>query len=346
MGIIREYMRYITILLFLQGLFLVASPAMAQQFVETSEANKTEAEQFKRGPLTSRPKIGLALGGGGARGAAEVGVLKVLAKEGIKFDYIVGTSIGSVVGGFYCLGATPEQMQAEFESGRVMKHFMSVSLPVRIAMAPLTLLPRAFGIKHYDGLYSGNTFRKYLVGNMSAHDQHIENLKPTFAAVSLNVIDGKPYMIRGGNLGVAMQASCAVPELRKPVEIDGKLFCDGGVICNLPVKQCRQLGADFVIAVNIDEPFHAVPLQDLTKVGSMARRMLKWELHDLDLPQAMLADVTIHPDTSGISLISRKKSDAKRGVEAGEAAAKEALPTIRKKLSEIGVTFGGASGSN
>lgn len=313
-------------------------------FIPTCEADRTEAKLFKHGPIAGRPKIGLALGGGGARGAAEVGVLKVLIKEGLKFDYVIGTSIGSVVGGFYCLGATPEQMERAFETGAVMDHFMAVPLSFRIAVAPILILPRVLGINHqYDGLYGGNTFRKYLIGHMSAHDQNIEDLKPTFAAVSLNVIDGKPYMIRKGNLGYAMQASCAVPSLRKPVEIEGQLFCDGGVVCNLPVKQCRELGADFVIAVNIDEPFEKVPLSELRKPGSMADRMVTWGLYDLDYPQAMLADVVIHPDVKGISLISTKKKDARRAVLAGQKAAEDAMPIIRKKLSEIGVSFGPAS---
>ena len=321
------------------------SAATAADLIETSAADVTEAKLFKAKaespPATgTRPKIGLVLGGGGARGAAEVGVLKVLAKEGIKFDYVVGTSIGSVVGGFYCLGATPEQMEKEFESGAVMRHFMTVPLWRRLVAAPIVFIPRILGSKQYDGLYAGNKFRKYLIGNMGAHDKNIEELKPTFAAVCLNVIDGKPYIIRSGNLGYAMQASCAVPALRKPVEIDGKLFCDGGVICNLPVKQCRQLGADIVIAVNIDEPFYPVPLSHLRKPGSMSERMVRWGLYDLDRSQAMLADVVIQPDTDGITLVSTSKKAAKQGVRAGEQAAQEALPLIRKTLAAAGFTYG------
>jgi NTE family protein len=312
--------------------------ANAQQFIETSEANVLEAQQRK--PFSGgKPKLGLVLGGGGARGAAEVGVLKVLAEEGLKFDYVVGTSIGAVVGGFYCLGATPEQMATEFESGRVMRHFMTAPLPVKIAALPISAVPRILGSKAYDGLYDGKKFKKYLMGKMSAHERQIEDLKPVFAAVCLNVLNGKPYMIRQGNLAQVMQASCAVPELRKPVEIGDQLFCDGGVTCNLPVKQCRQLGADFVIAVNIDEPFTVIPSSELRKPGSMVKRMLKWELYELDLPQALLADITIHPDTSGISLITTSKKLARKGIAAGEASAREALPEIRKRLAEFGIAF-------
>lgn len=344
------FMRNFCILSFIALLAVVSLPiplraAEEPMFIKTSAADRTEARAFRPTvPTGRRAKLGLALGGGGARGAAEVGVLKVLMKEGLKFDYVVGTSIGAVVGGFYCLGATAEQMEEAFESGAVMRHFMAVPLSFRIAASPILILPRVLGLNHgYDGLYGGDTFRKYLIGNMTVHEQLIENLKPEFAAVSLNVIEGKPYMIRRGNLGYAMQASSAVPSLRKPVEINGQLFCDGGVICNLPVKQCRELGADMVIAVNIDEPFDSVPLDALRQPGSMTERMVCWGLFDIDDPQSQMADITIHPDTKGISLISTKKKDARRGVANGEKAALDALPLIRKKLAEYGITPGAQS---
>ncbi len=314
-----------------------ATLAATGEIVETLSADRSEAKLFKAAPIVGRPKIGLALGGGGARGAAEVGVLKILEKEGIHFDLVAGTSIGSVIGGFYCLGATAEQMEEEFKSGAVMRNFMAVPLTFRLLVAPVFLLFRPFSHNKYDGLYGGDKFRKYLVGKLTTEDGLIENMKIPFAAIALNVVDGRPYMIRKGHLGYAMQASCAVPALRKPVEIDGMLFSDGGVSCNLPVKQCRAMGADFVIAVNIDEPFEPVPLSNFKKPGSITKRMVKWALFDIDEPQAALADVTIHPNTEGISLISTRRSDAIRGIKAGEEAARAAVPMIKKKLKEIGI---------
>lgn len=309
-------------------------------FVQTSSADRTEARMYKRTQKPGRLKLGLALGGGGARGAAEVGVLKVLDEAGIRFDYICGTSIGAVVGGFYSLGASPALMQKEFENGSVMDHFMVVPLWFRVAISPVIKVVNIFKTKDYDGLYSGNNFRKYLMGKLSPHDQEIENLPIPFAAVALNVMDGKPYMIRKGNMGYAMQATCAVPTLRKPVEIGEYLFCDGGLICNLPVKQCREMGADIVIAVNIDEPFHPLPKGQLTGFGSMAKRMIAWDLQDLDEAQANYADITIHPNTDGIGLISTKRKDAKRAVRAGEEEARKMLPAIKQLLSECNIPTG------
>lgn len=320
---------------------LVTQGAMANpgEIIETSPADRTEVRQFKRTPVEGKPKIGLALGGGGARGAAHVGVLKVLEKEGIQFDLVTGTSIGSVVGGFYCLGATSAQMEEEFKSGAVMRNFMTVPLAVRVMVSPISYLLRPVKSPSFDGLYGGNKFRKYLVGHIDASERTIESLKIPYAAIALNVVSGKPYMIRKGDIGRAMQASCAVPVLRKPVEIDGMLFSDGGVSCNLPVKQCLEMGADFVIAVNIDEPFDPEPLENFKKPGSIRRRFVSWALYDIDEPQAMLADVTIHPNTAGISLISTRRKDAVRGIKAGEEAAQKAIPLIKGKLKEIGVEF-------
>lgn len=321
------------------ALTLSAPPTLAVELMKTSAADRTQAAQFKPPPLPTgrKPKLGLALGGGGARGAAEVGVLKVLDKAGIKFDCVVGTSIGAVIGGFYCSGADLNWLDDEFESGRIMKEFMTVPLAVRILAAPILYIPRLLGGNQYDGLYNGSKFRKYLSNKASEH--HIQHLSIPFGAVVFNVIDGKPYVIRSGDLGYAMQASCAVPSLRKPVEIDGHLFADGGVVCNLPVKQCRELGADIVIAVNIDEGFCEQPLDAFRKPGSMSNRMITWGLWDIDEPQGQMADIEIHPDVTGISLISTKKKDAKRGVQAGIDAATAALPKIKKLLADAGITL-------
>lgn len=305
--------------------------------IETTCAQNYDEVLWRKKPMPARPKIGLALGGGGARGAAHVPVLRALEQEGIKFDYIAGTSIGAVVGGLYAAGVSLDDLEDEFENGKLMRNFMTVSLAVRIAVAPVLLIPRLINSNEYDGLYRGNKFRKYLVKGLSCHDMNIEDLKTPFAAISLNLLDGKPYMIRKGNLGFAMQASSAVPGLRKPVQIGDKLFCDGGVSCNLPVKQVREMGADFVIAVNIDQPFHCQPKEKFHKPGSVTTRMLNWDLWDIDKAQVALADVTIHPDTSDVSLISTKRADARKCIEAGEKAVKEAMPLLREKLKNYGL---------
>jgi len=307
------------------------------KLIQTSAADALDLEKLQAAPKSTRPKIGLALGGGGARGAAEVGVLDVLEKEGIKYDYITGTSIGSIVGGMYDAGVPIDVIKRDFLTGQLMSNFMTIPLALRIVIEPICFIPRILGAKPYDGLYKGNKFRKYLQKTLPTHDKNIEELQIPFSAVSLNVIDGQPYMIRSGDLGYAMQASSAVPGLRKPVEINDGLFVDGGVACNLPVKQCRQMGADLVIAVNIDEPFNDKAKDAFRKPGSVSRRMINWDLWENDRHQGLLADIEIHPNTEGTDLVSTKKSDALRCFEAGQEAARQALPQIREKLKSLGV---------
>lgn len=307
-----------------------------------SAAIADESTTNQASTSAARPKIGLALGGGGARGAAHVGVLKILEKEGIPIDYIAGTSIGSVVGGMYAAGVPLDQLEKDFTETGLMHSFMTVPLWVRIAAAPILVLPRAFGRHPYDGLYKGNKFRNYLVKNVPVSERNIEEMKIPYAAVAVSLIDGKPHRISKGSLGYAMQASCAVPGLRKPVPIGDDLFCDGGVSENVPVTQCKEMGADIVIAVCIDEQFLPEPRDNFRKMGSVSRRLIKLQLRDVDAPQLAKADIVIHPNTDGISLISTKKQDAINGVKAGREAALAALPQIKKRLAEVGVKLPGA----
>jgi NTE family protein len=290
-------------------------------------------------PGKHSPKVAFALGGGGTRGAAHIGVLKVLEENGIKPDMIVGTSMGAVVGGLYSAGVPTATIVKQFDDGSIMKAFMTVPLYVRIIVAPVLLLPRAFGYHPYDGLYRGNKFRRYLDRSLPECCQNIEGLKIPFAAVALNVADGKVYALTRGNLGYAMQASSAVPGLRKPVELDQKLFIDGGVMDNVPVIEAKKLGADFVIAVDVDERLREEPLHTFRKIGSVSARTITIQLATLDAPQLRRANIVIHPNVDGIGLISTKKQDARRAIAAGEAAAKEALPLIRQKLSQAGVAI-------
>ena len=310
------------------------SSARAEDLVQATEpATYLDAYNFKPCVPNAKTKIGLALGGGGARGAAHVGVLQVLEREGIKIDYICGTSVGAIVGGLYSAGVPLSELQSDAEKGSFMKKYMNMSLPARLALEPLTLSPRLLGAKPYDGLYSGKTFRHYLQQTLPEKHPQIQDLKRPFAAVAFNLLDGKTYMIRGGDLDFAMQASSAVPSLRKPVPFAGKLFVDGGVDCNLPVKQCRELGADFVIAVNVDQPFHEQDAIHFTKLGSVTDRLINWDLWDLDKPQERVAEFIIHPDTTGISVITTSPKAAKKAYEAGVKAAEDALPELRKLLA-------------
>jgi NTE family protein len=285
----------------------------------------------------SRPRIGLALGGGGARGAAHVGVIKVLVEEGVPIDVIAGTSIGSVVGGLYSAGVSIDTLADRFEDGCLMKEFTPVPIGFRIVLAPVIFLPRLVGYEPYDGLYKGVKFRNYVNGLVTKSDHDIAHLPTQFAAVCTNVVGGQSERITSGDLGLALQASTAVPGLRKPVQIGNNLYCDGGLICNVPVNHVREMGADFVIAVDIDERLNETPLDKFRVPGSVSKQALKIQLASGDGPLCKEADIVIHPNTDGISLISRKAKDGRRGYQSGVDAARAAMPELKRKLAALGV---------
>lgn len=279
----------------------------------------------------TRPKVGLALGGGGTRGAAHIGALRVLMQENIPVDMVVGTSMGAVVGGLYCAGLSADDMQTRFEKG-LMRSFMTVSIPVRIAIIPILAIPRLFGYKPYDGFYRGAVFRRFIQKSLPDDKQEIEKLNKPFGAVALNLLNGQAYCITKGNVGEALQASAALPVLRRPVKIDKGLFVDGGVVANLPCTETRALGAKFVIAVDVDERFEPMPDEEFRKLGSVAHRVLTLHLAKVDDNQRKEADIVIHPNVNGISLISTKKKNIEEAIAAGEEAARLAIPEIREKL--------------
>jgi NTE family protein len=294
-----------------------------------------DSTDAKDGKDSKRPRVGLALGGGGSRGSAHVGVLKVLLEENIPIDLIAGTSIGSVVGGFYASGMPIEDIAQVFEKNTFTKEFAPMPI-LRLMLEPTAMTLRLFGYRPYDGLYYGWKFRNY--ADKAVGDKKIEQFNIPYAAVVTDVVSGKSCRLTEGDLGVALTASTAVPELRKPVQIGDRLFCDGGVINNVPVNHAREMGADVVIAVDIDEQLKDRPLKDFRKLGSMGRQALRIQLAAFDGPSGKNADILIHPDTTGINLVSFKKSDGKRGIDAGIAAARAAMPEIKRKLAMAGIT--------
>jgi NTE family protein len=283
-----------------------------------------------------RPRVALAMAGGGTRGVAHIGVLRVLQREGIPIDCIAGTSIGAIVGGLYAAGVPLEKIESIFRTKSILRHFDTVPISVRVALIPALLLPRLIGIRPYDGLYRGGIFRNFLSDLPSPDKRNLEDLKhPVFWAVCSNLLDGYPYVIKEGNLGTALQASSAIPLLRRPVDYGDALLVDGGIVENLPVTEARKMGCDFVIAIDIDQAVPILPKKDFRKFGSVSKRSINMNLRALDQPQVKAADLVIAPDLGDIGLLSHSLADANRAIKAGEAAAEKAVPTIRAELERL-----------
>ncbi len=281
----------------------------------------------------TRPKIGLALGGGGTRGLAHLAILRIFEKEKIPIDYIAGTSMGAIIGGLYSAGLSTDRIEHMFRDKSIMRSYDTVPIPVRVCLIPFFFLPHLVGYHPYDGLYRGNKFANYINDRLPTDKRDIECLDRAFCAVGSNLLDGKAYPISTGNLGRALQASSAIPGLRRPLAWQGKLFVDGGIVQNMPVKQCRAMGADIVIAVDVDENLGLINTNHFRKIGSVSYRCVNMHLAKLDEPQVDQADIVIHPNVDGVELLSRDMKDIDLCLKAGEKAAKAAIPTIQERLN-------------
>jgi len=283
-----------------------------------------------------RPKIGIALGGGGTRGAAHIGVLRVLEREGIKPDIIVGNSMGSIIGSLYCAGVPLDKIEQLVVDGRLRKAY--APLPV-----PLQLIKKAggklmvFRKKRQPGFYDGQGLADFINENVPEDKRKIENLSPTFAAVVTNLLDGKAYRLTKGDLGQAVRASATLPPILRAVEIDGNLYADGGIRANMPTYPARAMGADILIAVDVNEPLKKLKPKDLMNFGKTSNRMTSIVLACADELHLKIADYIINPKVAGISLLSKKEEDFKLAISEGEKAAQEMAPQIKSKLASMGV---------
>lgn len=290
------------------------------------------------GTVVKHPKIGLALGGGGARGAAHVGVLHILEQQGVPIDYIAGTNVGAVVGGLYSAGVSISSLKEMFTRGTLMRAYLNVPLKLRLMGIPLVSTSRLLGHKSFDGLYRGEKFKSFLNKYVPESERDLEDLKIPFGAVTYDLINGEVKVLRKGNLGAVLQASSAIPVLRKPVKLGSDanpLLCiDGGVAVNIPVKEVREMGADIVIAVDLNDNARGSKLEEYYKPGSVSHRVIQAHLRSIDRGQLDNADIVIKPNVDHMGLMSRQPELAKRAIVEGETATMERWEQISKLLQK------------
>jgi NTE family protein len=253
-------------------------------------------------------KIGLALGGGAAKGFAHIGVIKMLEASGIHPDVVAGTSAGSVVGALYASGMDAFALQ-ETAFGLDEAKIRDVRL-------------------FSGGLVQGQALQDYV--NQLVHKQPIEQLKMPFAAVATELETGQRTVFGRGNTGRAVRASCSIPGVFEPVEIHGRHYVDGGVVSPIPVDATRQLGADFVIAVDISAaPDGSNPQGMMGIVGQSIDIMGR----QLAAQERARADVVIRPDLRGIGPTDFEQKN--QAILQGERAALAMIPTIRARLAAM-----------
>jgi len=257
---------------------------------------------FAYGPGDGRPRVGLALGGGFARGISHIGVLRVLEEEGIPVDYIAGTSVGALIAAGYASGATLDQMEAQ-GSGTHFRDFGRWTLS-RMGMASNERLE--------------NFLHKFTTARF------FEELKIPLSIVATDLIKGESVYFTEGEIGPALRASCAYPGLFLPVEYRGRILVDGFLTEAVPTEAARRLGSSVIIAVYLEPgELKEKPRNTIEVIG----RSFSIIQGTYEQPWRNIADVVIEPNVhdvlwDGFALTPRL-------VAAGAAAARAALPSIK-----------------
>jgi NTE family protein len=257
--------------------------------------------------LKRNQKIGIALSGGATLGAAHIGVLQVLEREGIRPDFVAGTSAGALVGAIYCAGVPLNEME---------QIFVNLKWPNLLKFV-ITNPISVFDMQPMDGVI------KKIIGDCDFKDLNIP-----FAAIGCDLMTGERVVLDHGPVAPAIRASASVPGIFSPVEIDGRLLVDGGVVDNLPVKQLNIMGANFTIA------------SDVSNRGETSKR----PEHMFDVLQTMFnimqdrgalvssdqCDCYIRPAVTQFSCWGFDESD--QILAEGRIAAERAVVQLKKKL--------------
>jgi NTE family protein len=268
--------------------------------------------KMREAPAGARPKVALVLGGGGARGLAHIGVLKVFSRAGVPVDLVVGTSIGAVVGALSCAGVPPQEIERmAWEVGWNKLTDLSAAGVVKLLVA--------------EELLSTQKMESYLERRFGT--KTFADLKTPFAAVAADLRTGEQIVLREGSVALAARASATMPGVFRPVTYRHRLLVDGGIVDNLPTDVAKTLGADVILCVH-------VPLDLSRNAPSNVLTTLNQSLYIqgqvITQDRLALADVVITPKVNDVNTFELWKST--ECVKAGEAAARKSLPGLRRTL--------------
>jgi NTE family protein len=257
-------------------------------------------------PPVRPPRIGLALGGGAARGFAHIGVIQVLEESGIRPDLVVGTSAGSLVAALYASGKNGAELAR-----------------LALAMDESAITDWAFPGR---GLIRGEGLARYVRDNTGGRT--IEQMALPLGIVATDLDSGEGVLFQRGDLGAAVRASSAVPAVFQPVRIGTREYVDGGLVSPVPVRFARQMGAELVIAVDISTSPDGNPTGDMMRLllqtfAIMGRSINRFELKE--------ADVVLRPKLRGQS--SADFTLRRQAIDAGREAATAGLAPLRQKLA-------------
>lgn len=258
-------------------------------------------------PQWRAPRVGLALGGGAARGFAHVGVIEVLEQNGIRPDLVVGTSAGSLVAALYASGMNAQEL-------------VSTALQMEEAAIADWTLPL-----FNRGLLRGEALARYV--NKQVQGRDLQEMRMPLGILATDLASGKGVLFQRGDTGTAVRASSAVPGVFTPVSIGGHQYVDGGLVAPVPVEQARLMGAELVIGVDISSPPDAKPDNDALSVLLQTFSIMGQSINRYILNEA---DVVVRPQLNGVG--SADFSARQKSIAAGRQAMQAALPRLKELL--------------
>jgi len=282
-----------------------------------------------------RPKVGLVLSGGGAKGLAHIGVLKVLEEQGIQIDYIGGTSMGAIIGGLYASGYSASELDSIFRTTK-FDVLIQDNLPRRAKTFyekedsekyAITLPFDNFDISFPSGLFKGQNIYN-LLSRLTIHVSDTEDfsqLPIPFFCIAANVETGDEVILDHGSLAKAISASGAIPTLLSPIKIDGQLLTDGGVANNYPVEELRKRGAEVIIGVDVQDSL--VQRDKLRSVFEIMSQISNFRTINDMKDKAPKTDIYIKPDISAFSVMAFEKGEAI--IDSGTVAANRMLDKLQ-----------------
>lgn len=292
---------------------------------------------------SERPKVGLVLSGGGAKGFAHIGVLEVLEKNNVPIDLIVGTSIGSIIGGLYSIGYNSEQLKefvtneewSSLLSDYISREYKNINEKYDQDRYLISFkLNVGEGISLPAGVVEGhNVMNKLCELTAKYHEVDDFNKFPIpFACVAADIESGKEVVLRNGFLPEAMFASMSIPTVFAPLNINNKLLVDGGIVNNFPSDIARQMGADIIIGIDIQtKPLTKNEIRDLTDVIGQLISYMGFEKYK---ENRNLCNIIIEPDISGYDITSFSNSSADSLIIRGKNAALDQIDLIKEILDE------------
>jgi NTE family protein len=288
-----------------------------------------------------RPKVGVVLSGGGAKGFAHIGALKVLMEAGVPIDYIGGTSMGGIVGGLFALGYTPEALEQ-----LVLRQDWQKVLSDEISRRNLSMKEKEVHEKYFFslpiidskirlplGLVSGQSVFNILsnYGSPGYKYADFNDFPIPFLCIAADIETGESVILNDGHLPLALRATMAIPTVFSPIEIDGRLLVDGGLVNNFPVKEVKDMGADIIIGVDVQSKLHTKEeLNSFVRILDQSSAFLRRPLYD---KAKEMTDYYIKPDLAGFGVSSFTSADTI--IKCGETAAQKILPEILQLVERL-----------